>query len=562
MKKIILIALSVVALAFTSCADFLNTSTQGNPTVDSYFTNDQQAIQAVLSLYSRLPQEQVYGRNIFWEQGSANDIVYGRSTDYDATLPLLNASGDENRLTSIYGYVHQWVASAHWVIQELEAKKAAQGLSEIETRSLGEAYFLRGLWHFIGAYRYGKGDLGFPYKPWDEYENGYNNEMPPQLKSVTENYAYIVSDMEKAEALLPWAGSITSTYAPEDRGRAHKASACAYIAKVNAYWGTWDDSRWDEVIKAVNRLETVYGRDLNASFSQLWTCDSDNWWNKECLYSFPSTGGKVGGPVEFGGIVVENKGWGKFNGWGQMKPTLEIYNEMAEDNNQGVDENGKEIKNERLAKSILEYGDEFTYFGEKKLFYNAEDYISGFQINKYMEALEPADPEGMGTLVPNADWPCTKVNFHILRFADVLLLRAEAYLNKGDEPAARADINRVRTRCALTPITTATWDALYHERRCELAFEMADHLFDLKRWAHSSYGVADIATIAKAELERQPMVRYYSEPERIDPLSTNYEERVYGNCKGTKSWTDNKIAFKYPSAEIIKAGGLYKQIEY
>ena len=560
MKKIILIALSVVALTFSSCADFLNTSTEGAPTLDSYFTNDDQAVKAVLALYSRMSQEAVYGRNIFWEQAAANDIVYGRSTDYDANLALLNAGGDESALRSIYGYVHQWVASAQWIIQELEAKKADQGLSAIETRSLGEAYFLRGLWHFIGAYRHGTHNLGFPYKPWEEYEEGYNNQVPPQLASVAENFAYIVSDMEKAEALLPWSGSIEATYGAEDRGRAHKASACAYLAKVNAYWATFDDSRWDKVIEAVNRLETTYGRGLNPSFSQLWSSEFADFWNKECCYSIPSNGGANGGPIEFGGIIVENGGWGKFNGWGQMKPTLEIYNEMAKDNNQGVDENGKEIKNERLAKSILEVGDWFTYFGEYRQFYQASDHAAGFAINKYMDALKHEDPEGMGYLVPNSNWPCTRVNFHILRFADCLLLRAEAYLNKGNEAGARADINRVRERVALTPITTATWEALYHERRCELAFEMADHLYDLKRWAHSSYGVAEIAAIAKAELERQPMTRVHAD--RMDPNCTDFVDQVYVNCKGTKSWTDNKIGFKYPSAEITKAGGLYKQIEY
>lgn len=561
MKRIILIALSVVALAFTSCAEFLNTKTEGAPTLDSYFTNDDQAVKAVLALYSRMSQEAVYGRNIFWEQAAANDIVYGRSTNYDANLALLDAGGDEGCLREIYSYTCQWIASSNWVIQQLEAKKAAQELTAIETRSLGEAYFLRGLWHFIGAYRYGTDKIGFPYKPWEEYENGYNNEIPPQLENVAQNYAYIVADMEKAEELLPWNGSIVDTYNEYDRGRAHKASACAYIAKVNAYWATWDDSRWDEVIKAVNRLETTYGRDLNPSFSDLWSSEFSKFWNKECCYSIPSTGGANGGPVEFGGIIVENGGWGKFNGWGQMKPTLEIYELMAKDNREGNDPvTGKPIKNERLAKSILEVGDWWTYFGEYRQFYQASDHPAGFAINKYMDALKYPDPVAEGTLNPNGNWPTTRVNFHLLRFADCLLLRAEAYLNKNMISEATEDINRVRLRCNLIPITAASWETLYHERRCELAFEMADHLHDLKRWAHSSYGVPEIAAIAKAELERQPMTRVHAD--RMDPNCTEYVDQVYANCKGTKTWTDNKIGFKYPSDEIIKSAGAYKQNEY
>ena len=47
MKKYFIIALSVVAMAFTSCADFLNTSPQGSPTTDTFFQNDDQAMSFV-----------------------------------------------------------------------------------------------------------------------------------------------------------------------------------------------------------------------------------------------------------------------------------------------------------------------------------------------------------------------------------------------------------------------------------------------------------------------------------------------------------------------------------
>ena len=62
-----------------------------------------------------------------------------------------------------------------------------------------------------------------------------------------------------------------------------------------------------------------------------------------------------------------------------------------------------------------------------------------------------------------------------------LLFRAEAYLMTGQADKATADINRIRLRSNLTPLAgTATMKDLYHERRCELAFEFTDHLFDLK----------------------------------------------------------------------------------
>ena len=55
----------------------------------------------------------------------------------------------------------------------------------------------------------------------------------------------------------------------------------------------------------------------------------------------------------------------------------------------------------------------------------------------------------------------------------------------------------------------ATWADLYHERRCELAFEYSDHLYDLKRWFHS--GAAEIKELAKKELNAHPRARHYAD---------------------------------------------------
>jgi hypothetical protein len=261
------------------------------------------------------------------------------------------------------------------------------------------------------------------------------------------------------------------------------------MSKVYAYWAGWDPSKWPEVITCVNRLEQSYGRDLHPSYSELFSCDFAKFWTKEYCWGLPSYGGKWhagDGSMEFPGVCLENNGWSSelpagmgYNGWGQFKPSLDLYEEMAKDN---VEEG---VKNERLAKSILEYGDPFTYFGQPFRFHSSSDVEAGFQIGKYMEAFEAEDCVGT-TALDNEDWPCTRINWPIIRFADCLLLRAEAYLMAGDGASAARDINRIRERSHLKPIgASATWTDLYHERRCELACEWTDRLFDLKRWSAS-----------------------------------------------------------------------------
>ena len=649
MKKYFIIALSVVALAFTSCADFLNTSPQGSPTTDTFFQNDDQAMAFAKGLYERYTTESLYGRNIMWEQIAANDFVLGRTYPDRFSGALLTITGDEGSINDIYNNCYKHIANCQWGIQKLNAKLGANGsLSEIETRTLGEAYFFRALYHWAIASRHGLGDLGVPFKPWEEYEGGYNNEILPQQPSVVDNYLYIIADLKKAEELLPWKGSITATYGAADRGRAHKASAIGYQAKVYAYMATWKaecDKRglkpWNEVESLVNRLENEFGRGLNDSFTELWSSDFSVWWNKECIFSITSSGGSSGhGGIEFPGVILENQGWGYFNGWGQFKASYDIVAEMEKDNWE-TDENGKPIRNERLASSVWQYGDYMVFFGDPRVYWSSTDAESCLAVKKFYDAFKHKDPVANGYVNKSGDWPTTRINFHYLRFADLMLLRAEASLHLyGSDKYG--DIAKVHKRSTGGDFKgTASWGELYHERRCELAFEMTGHLEDLKRWVVTDKNGV-IGKLAMDELMKHPDV-YHAQLSPMYGLLTdkdgNYFDKDgdgkmdYGqlfvkvdykdgapvldkeytytvdNGKGIPTsktvkfdgvdelgnglvggqpvayygarnnpgavlevgpyqdynsprpaWNDNLLALPYPSAEITKAGGLYKQV--
>ena len=549
MKKYIILALVAAGtLSVASCAKFLDVKAEGSPTADQYFQNDKQAIDAVDGIYARLAQESCMGRELYWEQAVANDIVWGRTRGYP-TLATFEYTGDESPLRSVFGNAYtEGMNRANWIIQQLLDKQSQAGkeLTAVEKRSLGEAYFMRAYWHFLIAYRYGTKDLGVPFVAYETVEGGYNNTIPPQQPTVMEDYKLIVEDLKKAEEILPK----FEEYSADDRGRAHKAAAAAVMAKVYAYWATWDKAQWPNVITCVDRLETSYGRDLHPVFTDLFAPDVTKFFTKEYCWGYPSNGsnnGKSGGSIEFPGVSLENKGWGKFNGWGQFKPTYDLYEEMAKDNVGGV-------KNERLAATMLEYGDKFMYFGEEREYWSTSDVESGFQIYKFMQPFEPADPQGAGYLLDNADWPCTLINWPIVRFADCLLLRAEAYLVAGNVAGATKDINRVRERSHLAPIDGASWQALYHERRCELAFEMAnDHAADCKRWAVG--GASEIKELALKELNEHPMVRHYED--RSDPHS-DYTVGPYEDYKNQLKWNDKFITFPYPTEQVNKSAGALK----
>lgn len=532
----------LLALIFSSCSDFLDVQSEGNATTTSYFVNDQQAIDAITALYKPLHSESSFGRNLYWEQGAACDVVWGRTRSFN-TLATFAYTGDESPLTENFNLFYGIMARANWVIQQLLIKQKSGSLSNIESRSLGEAYFMRGMSHFIIAYRYGTNKQGVPFVRYEDYSGNYDYSIPTQQSSVVDNYKYIIEDMDNAISHLPK----FEEYDSDNQGRAHQAAAVAYKAKVYAYWATWDASQWSNVISMINSLETDYGRGLSSTDSEIFSSNYDNFFNKEYIWSIPSDGGANGGGSEFPGVLLENKGWGFYNGWGQFKPSFDIYEEMVKDG----------AGNDRLKKSILEYNQEFQFWGQTRKFYSSSDIEAGFMVNKYMDPFKYANADQAGYVNTSGDWPTARLNFPIIRFAEMLLFRAEAYLMTGQTEKAKTDLNRIRKRSNLQELDhAATMEDLYHERRCELAFEFTDHLFDLKRWNRSSNET--IKSLANKELNAHPRIRKYSN--RSNPEST-YVISDYEDYKNKLTYQDYMMVFPYPSEQITKSNGKLIQNE-
>lgn len=543
--KYILAAVFSAAL-LSSCSDFLDVQKEGDPTTTQYFTNDNQAIDAIDALYRPIHQEGLFGREIYWEQGGACDIVWGRTRSYN-TLATLQYTGDESPLKGTYERLTGVISRANWVVEQLLKKQHNTTLTAVETRSLGEAFFMRAFSHFYVAYRYGNDKQGVPFVRYEDFAGGYDNSIPKQQATVMDNYKMIIEDLDNAIKYLP----NFKEYDIDNRGRAHKAAAVAYKAKVYAYWAAFDKSQWSNVISMVNSLEQDYGRDLAPEFADVFSSDFSNYWTKEYLFGIAGTGGDTPGGSEFPGVILENKGWGIYNGWGQIKPSYDIFEEMLKDG----------VGNARITRSVLEYGQEFQFFGETRKFYSTSDVESGFMINKYMDPFkhEDATKEYVSS---NGDWPTARVNMPLIRFAEMLLFRAEANLALGHADLAAKDINHVRNRSHLTPLSgNATWTDLYHERRCELAFEYSDHLYDLKRWFHS--GDAEIKALAQKELNAHPRARHYAE--RSDWNSTfvvgPYADYLNEADPAVKpvAYDDHLMVFPYPSTEITKSGGALHQ---
>nr|MUH41508.1 RagB/SusD family nutrient uptake outer membrane protein [Zobellia laminariae] len=465
MKKTSLI-IGFIGLNLISCSDdFTEVTPSGSTSYANFWKSEQDAAEGVNSMYAYMQDEEMFSRGFFWYINASDDMITGRIKAAADNIKNFNITGGEGGYTSTcYENCYKIIRRANDIILNVPD----MDISETQkSQFLGEAYFMRAFSYFWVAHTYG--------------DNGPNGGVPivtemnmfdpagsySRPTSVIENYQQIETDLIKAAEFLP----LFTDYGSNDYGRPHKDAALGYLAKTNLYWAQYDAARYVEVVKYADAVtNSGSGRALinsgNPSIDYREMHSSLNNWTSEYIWSVNSG---VDNGSKLPGIMLENKGWGKYNGWGYYTPSEGLFLEF-------------EAGDVRRDVTILNFGDEFPFFGETRR-YQSENSLSGFMFNKYMYEFQFENP--IGTYInSNGDNPSTTYNVPLMRYAEVLLMKAEALImdgQNGDVP-----LNLVRERAGVPAISGATMDDLKHERRVELAGEFANRHFDLVRWGDAA----------------------------------------------------------------------------
>lgn len=458
--KVIAGILGIVCMGVNSCSDdFTHLSPLGSTSYSNFWKSAQDANEAANSMYRHMPDEEMFARGYMWYINASDDMVTGRiKADADG-VKSFNLTGDEGNVSGMYSKAYQIIHMANDILVNVPDMDISEGL---KNRVLGEAYFMRAFHYFWTASTYGdEKSGGVPIITVENMNASAGSFTRPT--SVTENYAQIIDDLKKAADLLP----LITELGTDDYGRANKDAALAYIAKTYLYWAQYDSSKYADAVAACDAVtNSGSGRALintgNPSEDYRNLHSFQNNWTSEYIWS--NVSGIQGGSI-LPGVMLENKGWGIYNGWGYFHPTLELYEEF-------------EPGDFRRGVTILNFGDEFKFFGETRR-YQSENSLTGFQFNKYMYEYQFEDPIGI-YINPSGNVPSTIYNIPILRYAEVLLIKAEALIMQGSN--GDAPLNLVRERAGLPGKTNATMEDLKHERRVELAGEFANRHRDLVRW--------------------------------------------------------------------------------
>ncbi|GAB3760721.1 RagB/SusD family nutrient uptake outer membrane protein [Spirosoma pomorum] len=435
-----------------SCSSKLDLEPQGAPTTGNFWKTESDALAGSNSLYALYSDDDMYGRGFFWLNNASDDI---------GTKPRANAEriknfqvdGNESDTRPIWGKHYQVMKRCNDVLRNVPNITMTESL---KNRILGEAYFNHAIMHLELAYRYGDDRAGIPIQDRSNPENIYVG----RAKNVAENYTYIAEDLKKAADLLPY----FSEYTTANYGRAHKTAAWAYLVRTYLYAKDWANAE-----KYADMIISSGKHALLTNYEDVFKVANN--WSKEYIWSVTSSASDTRLGCIFPGVCLEDKGWGLYNGWGNFYPTKELYDAFA-------------TGDKRREVTILKTGDTFQFFGEQRVFNVGTFKVSssnrtGYQFRKYMEPYTYANPVG-SYVNPNGDKPSTSLNVPLLRYADVLLMKAEAKLMLGKN--ADTEINQIRTRAGLTALSNVTLTDLKRERRCEFGGEWTDRHFDLVRW--------------------------------------------------------------------------------
>ncbi|MCX6335535.1 MAG: RagB/SusD family nutrient uptake outer membrane protein [Bacteroidia bacterium] len=502
--KIFLITGLIILLSNGCKKEFLEKEPYGPPSSNNFWKTSADAIAASNAIYASYATGGQFDREFFWYINASDDMVTGRIKSEPDNIKNFICTGNEGYTKSVWGNKYITIKRCNDVIANVPAMNIDE---DLKNRILGEAHFICGWMYLDLAYHYGDNRAGVPIIDRADPTKTYI----PRPANVGVNYDYCAEEFKKAAELLPY----FDTYSVKDKGRAHKTAALAYLAKTYIYHAQYDAKYWAEAEKACNDVINSGKHALQSDFKDVFKIANNT--GSEYVWSLVCSE-REGSIVP--GVLWENKGWGLYNGWGYWQPTKELFNEY-------------ETGDQRRDWTILKAGDVFPYFGAPFTWYQTSNNLTGYMCGKYREPFGYANPIG-NTINSNGDEPTTKLWVPLLRYAEVILFKAEALLKQNKN--ADQYINMIRARAGLAPKTNATLNDLKHERRCELAFEWSDRHFDLVRWGDADAAYANALHGSLGQVVWPPRPQFNPAIHHVWPIPPAQIENSKGTLTQNEGW--------------------------
>jgi hypothetical protein len=520
-----------------ACDDFLDTPAQG--ALDEQTLANRAGVEGTLIAAYRV---------LDWNSGvggdwgtAASNWVWGSVTSDDAykgseasdqpnitDIELYNwtTGAAESYLNDKWRGSYEGVVRANATIRLLNSvvENSPEEISQDDQDGIrGEALFLRAHFHFEAWKMWGN----IPYYTEDDTDFREANTGGDPIASI-------LSDLDEAIGLLP------ATPRNGDAGRASSWTAQAYKGRVQVYAGDYGGGL---TTLAAVRASGVYG--LEDDFSKVWTGFQDLSNGRETILAYQASsndGEPNGNNANYGERLNFPHSGSPFGCCGFHQPSQNLVNFFAVDASglplalTDPNWNARNTNLDAAASAGLTFDPRLDWtVGRDGVPYkdwgaHAAGWIRSPAFGGPYSPKKSAYEDGSGA-VSNVGWVNTQLssmNIHIYRYADLLLLLAEANVEAGSLGEACTIVNEIRTRAGVLaqgPATSATdmavpiddpsitWadyevglypcpfpdqtyarTAVRYERRLELAME-GHRFFDLRRWGIAEQVINDYLAV-------------------------------------------------------------------
>ncbi len=442
--KRILLTLLLGAFLVSACSDDFVDVDSFDEDSENFFNSEEDYQSALIAAYDML--QSTYLNVLLGEIASDNTLAGGESA---TDVPGIQEVDDmihtpvNQQLRDIWNWMFAGVNRANYIL-EFRDKTDFPGKDAV----LAEATFLRAYFELVKWF----GDVPLAV----DQRLLFGDQDVVDRTPESEVYAQIEADLIFAAANLPAVQTET--------GRATRGAAQALLGKVYLY-----QDKFQEAATVLDEVINSGTYDLLADYSTMFENDNEN--NIESVFEVQYTdveGAGFGclqcseGNVAVGFNGIRNYSGPLFeSGFSFNVPTQEAY-DAFEPGDLRRDIAILDIEAWAAANSDVSYVEGFEHTG----YYN----------RKYIARQGDLNTGDANLTNPN--------NYRAIRFADVLLMAAEANSRGNiDEGKARTYLNRVRNRAGLIDVSSSGSDLvndIYQERRVELVGE-GHRFFDLVR---------------------------------------------------------------------------------
>ncbi len=448
-RNITLTALCVAMMIPMGCQkNFLTQTSTGNSTADGTFETSTHVVAMVNGIYDSFQNSDLLKKSIWYYANFLSHDWYNDGADIAWNSYTINSNFAA--LSVFWNNAYIAIGRANQAFGIIATAKANGVVTPaLADRLTGEAYFLRGMSYYYLAGTFG----GVPLEL-----NAVSNGLTAR-SSQDEVFKQVVADMQKAEQLL----QSKTTLPPSDLGRATKGSAYGYEGAAQMWLKNYAGA-----LAAFNSPELTQNYHLLPKFADVHEFDHQN--NDESLFEIQfdiqgsqswdggwQNGGEVAWiddfswPHEISGFGYDYGNPGLWYSYqpGDLRKTLTIVGPGDTLQSPGIIQKWGGIKGYAVVQSGFAAGNA-DYIGDDGKIINTCGALRhpwfGDDLTRsgYYCAKKWRDPNLTGANGTSAIFGSQ--NQVLLRYAEILLSRAECKIHLGDVPGALADIKAVRNR--------------------------------------------------------------------------------------------------------------------